>query len=101
MYTCGTDRSAKWNSITRSWAPLSLPAFLCGRPMSCRSWRRFPFRRAIGNTIMSGVVYLWTSGFLASRGHHFHCQILVPGLKLAARPAIAGVGAASSTWKPW
>jgi paraquat-inducible protein A len=53
------------------------------------------------NTIVSGVIYLWTSGAWALASVVFIASVLVPLLKLFALTLLVATAWRRSTWRPY
>jgi paraquat-inducible protein A len=98
---CGAGLHArKPDSISRAWA-LLLAAYVLYIPANVlpvmETGSMFGAQR---DTIMSGVVYLWTSGSWPLALIIFIASIVVPGAKMAALTMLLVSVQRRSTWRP-
>lgn len=98
---CGASLHArKPDSVTRAWAFLIAAAILYVPANVMPVMETGSLFGSQRDTIMSGVVYLWTSGSWPLAVIVFVASILVPGTKLLALTVLLVSVQARSTWRP-
>jgi paraquat-inducible protein A len=98
---CGaTLHQRKPNSIQRTWA-LLISAYILYVPANLLPMMKTSSPRGTENdTIMSGVVYLWSSGSWPLALLVFLASITIPGLKLLSMTLLAWSVQRRSVWQP-
>ncbi len=98
---CGTRlHLRKPDSITRTWTLLIAACILYVPANVLPVMETGSLFGSQSDTIMSGVVYLWTSGSWPLAAIIFIASILVPGSKLAALTVLLVSVQRRSSWKP-
>jgi len=98
---CGAGlHERKTDSISRAWAFLIAACVLYIPANVLPVMETGSMFGAQSDTIMSGVVYLWTSGSWPLAAIIFIASIMVPGSKLAALTILLVSAQRRSTWKP-
>ena len=98
---CGASLHVrKPDSIARSWAFLIAASILYIPANVLPVMETGSLFGAQSDTIMSGVVYLWTSGSWPLAAIIFIASIMVPGSKLIALTVLLVSAQRRSTWRP-
>jgi paraquat-inducible protein A len=96
---CGTAlHFRKPDSLARTWALLLAACILYVPANVLPVMRTESVLGAQNDTIMSGVVYLWTSGSWPLAALIFFASVMVPLLKIMAMILMAAVTQRRSTW---
>lgn len=95
-----TLRSRKPNSLSRTWA-LLIAAYILYIPANVLPiMNTNTLLASQDDTIMSGVIFLWTSGSWPLALLVFFASVTVPGLKLIAMTVLVVSAQRRSKWQP-
>ena len=95
-----TLRSRKPNNLSRTWA-LLIAAYILYIPANVLPiMKTSTLLTSQDDTIMSGVIFLWTSGSWPLALLVFFASVTVPLLKLIAMTVLVASAQRRSTWQP-